>query len=184
MGRLEFDDALVAAACTGDETALRAVYLALSPAVLVYLRSRGVADPEAVTSEVFIAVLPKLPRLHGGAAGLRTLVFSVAHARLVDALRAAARRPRTVDYEPSDDDRQAPSAEDDALRSLSRERVAAMLARLPADQREVVHLRFVADLSVEQVAQVIGRSVGAVKQLQRRALVTLRATLPERRVTQ
>jgi RNA polymerase sigma-70 factor (ECF subfamily) len=183
LSKPEVDDALVAAASSGDERALRDVYLALSPIVLVYLRSRGVPDPEAVTSEVFVAVLPKLPTLTGGAAGLRTLVFSVAHARMVDAYRAAARRPATVDYEPSDDSRQVSSAEDDALRNLGSERVAAILDLLPADQREVLYLRVIADLPIEHVAQVIGRSAGAVKQLQRRALVALRTALTERRVT-
>jgi RNA polymerase sigma-70 factor, ECF subfamily len=183
LSRPELDDALVAAASSGDEHALREVYLALSPAVLVYLRSRGVPDPEAVTSEVFVSVLPKLPKLRGGASGLRTLTFSVAHARMVDAYRAAARRPAPVDYEPADDTRLVPSAEDDAIASLGTERVAAILGLLPPDQREVLYLRIVADLPIEQVAQVIGRSAGAVKQLQRRALLALRAALAERRVT-
>ena len=183
MSRPQLDDALVAAASHGDERALREVYLVLSPLVLVYLRSRGVPDAEGVTSEVFVAALPKLPTLRGGAAGLRTLVFSVAHARMVDAYRAAARRPATVDYEPVDDTRQVPSAEDFALQSLGTERVAAILDLLPADQREVLYLRVVADLSIEHVARVMGRSAGAVKQLQRRALMALRRALTERRVT-
>jgi RNA polymerase sigma-70 factor (ECF subfamily) len=183
MERPELDEALVAAASAGDEAALRGVYLALAPTVLVYLRSRGVSDPEAVTSEVFVAVLPRLPALRGGLSGLRALVFSVAHARMVDAYRAGARRPATVDYEPAEDTRVVPSAEDDALRALGNERVEAILALLPADQRDVLYLRVIADLSVEHVAQVIGRSQGAVKQLQRRALVTLRGLLAERRVT-
>ena len=67
-----------------------------------------------------------------------------------------------------------PSAEDDALRALGNARVEAILALLPADQREVLYLRVIADLSIEHVAQVIGRSQGAVKQLQRRALIALR----------
>jgi RNA polymerase sigma-70 factor, ECF subfamily len=183
MKRPELDEALVAAASAGDAAALRKVYLALAPAVLVYLRGRGVTDPEAVTSEVFVAVLPRLPRLTGGVSGLRTLVFSVAHARMVDSYRASARRPATVDYEPAEDTRAVPSAEDDALRALSDERVEAILALLPADQREVLYLRVVADLSIEDAAQVMGRSQGAVKQLQRRALIALRGLLAERRVT-
>lgn len=102
---------------------------------------------------------------------------------MVDAYRAAGRRPSTVDYEPSDDSRQVSSAEDDALRNLGSERVAAILGLLPADQREVLYLRVIADLPIEHVARVIGRSAGAVKQLQRRALVALRTALTERRVT-
>lgn len=179
----KLDDAVVAEACTGDPDALRRVYQTLAPAVLGYLRARGVSDPEAATSEVFLAVLPRLARLHGGAAGLRTLVFSVAHARMVDDHRAQARRPRTVDYEPAEDDRPVPSAEEEALDEMAGERVRAVLELLPRDQGEVLRLRFVADLSIEQTAAVMGRTEGAVKQLQRRALAGLRTAIDERQVT-
>lgn len=176
----KLDDAVVAEACAGDPDALRRVYEDLAPTVLGYLRARGVSDPEATTSEVFLSVLPRLPRLHGGAAGLRTLVFSVAHARMVDDHRARARRPFTVDYEPAEDDRPVPSAEDDALAGMAAERVRAVLELLPRDQGEVLRLRFLADLSIEQTAAVMGRTDGAVKQLQRRALAALRTALSER----
>jgi RNA polymerase sigma-70 factor (ECF subfamily) len=55
--------------------------------------------------------------------------------------------------------------------------VYVLLDRLRPEYREVLALRVVADLSVEQAAQAMGRSVGAVKQLQRRALLALRAQL-------
>lgn len=179
----ELDDAVVAAACAQDPDALRQVYEALAPSVLGYLRGRGVSDPEAITSEVFLGVLPRLGRLRGGAAGLRTLVFSIAHARMVDDHRARGRRPETVDYQPADDDRPVPSAEDDALAGMAGERVRAVLALLPRDQAEVLRLRIIADLSIEQTAAVMNRSEGAVKQLQRRGLAALRTALTERRVT-
>jgi len=54
-----------------------------------------------------------------------------------------------------------------------------MCAELPDDQRPVLLLRVLADLTVEQVAQVMGRSVGAVKALQRRGLRTLRDRLEQ-----
>jgi RNA polymerase sigma-70 factor (ECF subfamily) len=184
MSTPELDDDVVAAACSGQPDALRQVYEALAPTVLGYLRSRGVSDPEATTSEVFLAVLPKLADLHGGAAGLRTLVFSVAHARMVDDRRSRARRPRTVEYEPGADERPVPSAEDDAMRRIAGQRVQDVLAQLPADQAEVIRLRIIADLSIEQVAVAMGRSAGAIKQLQRRGLIALRAVLRDRQVTQ
>lgn len=182
MTTTELGDELVGAACAGDRAALRAVYEALAPKVLGYLRSYGVSDPEATTSDVFLAVLPKLADLHGGAAGLRTLVFSVAHARMVDDRRTQARRPPTVDYRPSEDARPVPSAEEQAMQALSADWVRTVLEPLPTDQREVLRLRVIADLSLAQVAEIMGRSEGAVKQLQRRALVSLRAALADRQV--
>jgi RNA polymerase sigma-70 factor (ECF subfamily) len=57
------------------------------------------------------------------------------------------------------------------------EQVHGLLERLPADYREVLSLRVIADLDLEQTAAVMERSVGSVKQLQRRALIALRAPL-------
>ncbi|HEV7205177.1 MAG TPA: sigma-70 family RNA polymerase sigma factor [Jatrophihabitans sp.] len=176
------DDDVVAAAA-GDAGGLRAVWEGLAPRILGYLRAKGVADPEAVTSDVFLALLPKLPGVTGGAAGVRRLAFAIAHARMVDEHRARARGPLTVRYEPADDRRTSNSAEDDAEYSLAADRVRAVLQRLPDDQREVVTLRIVADLSIEQVAEIIGRSPGAVKQLQRRGMLAVRQAVTERPVT-
>ena len=55
-----------------------------APGVMGYFRARGVEDPEAVTQEVFIAVLPKIGKIIGGEDGIRTQLFSTAHARAVD----------------------------------------------------------------------------------------------------
>lgn len=178
----ELDAALVAAQ-RGQPWALRAIYDELAPRVRGYLRSRGAEEPEDLTSEVFLAVFPRLGSVTGGAAGLRTLAFSVAHARLVDDLRRRSRRGPTVEYDARTDERSAPSSEDEALGLLATDRVRELLAELPDDQRDVLLMRVVSDLSVEQVAQAMNRSAGAVKQLQRRGLLALRAHAAEGRVT-
>lgn len=183
MAGVELDDAVVRAACAGDGPALRAVYLALAPAVRGYLRAKGAADPDGLTGEVFLGVLPRLPGLREGAQGLRKLVFAVAHARLVDEFRARARQPEFVDYDAAIDDRVTGSAEDEAVARLGAGEVRVVLDRLPEDQREVLVLRLVADLSIEAVAAVMGRSAGAVKQLQRRGLLTVRQELERAGVT-
>lgn len=178
----ELDAALVAAQ-QGEPWALRAIYDELAPRVHGYLRSRGADEPEDLTSEVFLALFSRLGSVIGGAAGLRTLLFSIAHARLVDDLRRRSRREPAVEYDPGTDERSAPSSEDEALAVLATDRVRELLAVLPDDQRDVLLMRVVSDLSVEQVAQAMNRSPGAVKQLQRRALLALRARADEGRVT-
>jgi RNA polymerase sigma-70 factor (ECF subfamily) len=180
---VDLTDEVVAAAGLGEGAALRAVYVSLAPAVLGYLRAKGVIDPEAVTGDVFLAVLPKLGRVAGGAVGLRKLVFCVAHARMVDDYRQRARRPLDVGYAPEADRRTVVSAEDTAQTALASARVIEILAMLPADQREVLSLRVVADLSVDQVAEIMARSAGAVKQLQRRGQLAIRQALEDRQVT-
>jgi RNA polymerase sigma-70 factor (ECF subfamily) len=168
---------LLPAAQAGQAWALRAVYDQLSPRVLAYLRLRGAAEPEDLTSEVFLTVFRKLPALTGGAAGLQTFTFSVAHARLVDDLRQRGRRQPTVPYEAAEDPRTSRSSEDAALQGLQTERVKALLDDLVPGQREVLVLRVMGDLTIEQVAQALGKSTGAVKQLQRRGLLALRRAL-------
>lgn len=148
-------------------------YREFAPAVRGYLRARGVDDPDGVTQDVFLAVFPKLGDLRGGEAGLRTLLFTIAHSRAVDHHRHRGRTPTFVEYEPEDDHRTTPSAEDHAIDAQTG--VLAMMGALVPEYREVLALRIVADLSQEVTAEIMGRSVGAIKQLQRRALLALRA---------
>jgi RNA polymerase sigma-70 factor (ECF subfamily) len=168
---------VLAAAQRGDGDAFSVIWRELSPAVAGYLAARGATDPDGMTSDVFLALLPRLSELTGGVAGLRTFVFSIAHARMVDDARRRARRPATVEFDPVDHDRAAASAEHEALTRVSTQRVLDLLDRLSPDYREVLALRVVADLGVEQTAAVMQRSAGSVKQLQRRALLALRAEL-------
>ncbi len=150
------------------------VYRTYASQVLGYLTARGVDDPEAVMQEVFLAVLPRLQAVTGGVAGLRTFVFSVAHARMVDDHRRQRRTPVELPFEPDLDGREESSAEDEVLQRISPQEVADLLNELPDEQREVLSLRLVAGLTVDQVAAVMEKSAGAVKQLQRRALIRLR----------
>ena len=171
------------AAQLGQAWAISAVYEELAPRVQGYLRGRGAAEPEDLTSEVFLAVLPRLATVTGGAAGLLTFVFSVAHARLVDDLRRRGRREPATEFDEAQDRRVSSSAEDGALDQVATDGVRMVLAGLPENQRDVLLLRIVADLTVDQVAEAIGRSPGAVKQLQRRGLLLLKAQLADGRVT-
>lgn len=170
-------DDLVTAAVAGDGDALGTVYRILAPKVLGYLTAHGAEDPEGLTNEVFLHVLRRLGGLVGGSAGLRTFVFSVAHARLVDDVRRRSRRPAQHPYEPDLDERQAHSAEQTALSGVDARHLEAMLGRLNEDQRTVITLRVLGDLTVEQTAEILGKSAGAVKQLQRRGLLVLRSLM-------
>lgn len=153
-----------------------AAYRDLSPRVLGYLRSHGVDDPEAATNDVFLALHRRFDSIEGGDDGVRTLTFSIAHARLVDFHRARARQPLYVEFAPEADPRHAASAEDTAI-DLVGGGAIALLTRLGDDQRQVISLRVIAGLSLEEAATVMDRSVGSIKQLQRRGLESLRSLL-------
>ncbi|GAB2744353.1 RNA polymerase sigma factor [Sinomonas soli] len=157
------------------ESLFSEAYRELAPAVRGYLRSRGVPDPEAVAHDVFMALYPRIGTVRGGRAGLKTLVFTIAHARTVDHYRERARTPAMAAYHPDSEPRSAPSAEDVVLGRGTG--ILGLIEELSPDQREVIALRVIADLSLEQTAAITQRSTGAVKQLQRRALLALRNRL-------
>lgn len=94
----------------------------------------------------------------------------MAHNRLLDARRRVARRPVVASSAPPD--LPAPPPADPVDPAL-----VTALAALTPEQREVVVLRFVADLPLEDVARIVKRRVGAVKALQHRALEALARTL-------
>ena len=136
-----------------------------------YLRAQSVEDPEDLAAEVSLQVVRDLPRFTGDDASLRRWVFTIAHHRLVDHHRHRRRRPRIVAGVGAD----APGADDTA--HLLDPRLIEALRTLTADQRDVVVLRFVADLGVADVARLLRRRQGAVKALQHRVLANLAARL-------
>ena len=164
-------DEVVEDARKGDASALTAVYEALAPGILGYLRVRGSRDAEGLTQEVFLQLLPQLRKLTGGASGLRALAFRIAHARLVDEFRRRSRASE-VPYEADLDGRKHDSAEHEAIGGSTS--ITSLLAKLGDEQKAVILLRVLGDLSLEETARVVGKSVGAVKQLQRRGLLALR----------
>ncbi|HEU4668683.1 MAG TPA: RNA polymerase sigma factor [Arthrobacter sp.] len=173
----EETDILESTAGTDPAVLFGAAYRSFAGPVQGYLRARGVDDPEAVTQDVFLAFYPKIGTLTGGLQGAKSLLFSIAHARMVDYYRRLERRPQLSPYDPEQDARTTPSAEH-ALELHGG--AAALLDGLSEEHQEVLALRVVADLSVEQVAGIMGKSTGAVKQLQRRALHNLKAQTLQR----
>jgi RNA polymerase sigma factor (sigma-70 family) len=171
-----FDDVL-AAARTGAAWAFEVLYRDLAPAVTGYLRLHGAVEPDDLASETFIGVFTGLSGFSGDEGALRAWVFTIAHRRLVDDWRRRSRRPQVVDDSDLLAEQFGGDVEDDVLVRVGAETVQELCGGLPTDQRAVLLLRILADLTVEQVAQVMGRSEGSVKALQRRGLRTLRDRL-------
>jgi RNA polymerase sigma-70 factor (ECF subfamily) len=172
----EITSADIDAARAGSVPAFEHIYRSLAGAVASYLRWNGSADVESLTNEVMAQVHRNLERFTGDATAFRSWVFTIAHHRMVDDRRARGRRPVMADAE-IQDGAAVGDAEQDALDLLSDERLRAMLERLSPDQRDVLLLRIVADLSLEDAAAALGKQRGAIKSLQHRALATLRRQL-------
>ena len=170
---------ILTAAQDGGEWAVAVLYRWLHPALIGYLRGRVGADAEDLASETWLAVARRLTSFSGDETAFRSWVFTIAHRRVVDHHRATARRPRLrslaraeghdhdgpVEVAASDD----PAGE--VLAALAGEdAVRRIVALLPKDQADIVLLRVVAGLPVEDVAAITGRRPGTVRVLQHRAL--------------
>jgi len=173
------DSDLVVAAREGQAWALTEIWQRHAPAVNGYLRGRGAAEPDDMTSDVFLAVFERLGGFHGDDDDLRSFVFTVAHHKMVDDLRRRSRRGESAAYDPDADPRAEASAETQAMNAIGDQRVDELLQTLSPDQREVLLMRVVADLTLEQTAAALGKRVGAVKALQHRALASLRRVMEQ-----
>lgn len=179
----DFDQVLQASRA-GAEWAWSLIYGDLSVPVVSYLRTRGASDPEDITGEVFLQVVRDLHSFTGNESAFRTWVFTIAHHRLLDDVRYRSRRP----VEPAPDETLAASApivdpEEKALSALTVAKVKELIERLPPDQQDVLLLRLLAQLTVEEVAHALGKEPGAVKALQRRGLAALDRLISKEGVT-
>jgi RNA polymerase sigma-70 factor, ECF subfamily len=166
-------DTTLTAARTGAEWAWTLLYRDTAPALLRYLRARGARDPENIVGEVFVQVVRKLPEFRGGEAEFRAWLFTIARNRLTDEVRRRTRRheepagtARLEAVRPAD----AMSGDSSAFSSA----VWEMLNELTPEQRDVLFLRVLAGLTLEETAQVLGKTSGSVKRLQARGLKALR----------
>jgi len=164
----------------GSPGALEAVYRALHPGVVAYLRAHGADEPEDLAADCFVQLARALPRFEGDWSDLRALTFTIARHRAIDAGRKRRRR-RTdpsaaaalVEASRSGD------VEGEALAALGDAAATAMVGLLPEAQAEVLRLRVLADLSVAETARILGKRPGAVRALQLRGLRRLAALLGE-----
>ena len=164
----------------GTQAAYEQLYDSMAGRVFGWLRVQGARDPEDLTSEVFLRVFSHLSDFSGDESGFVAWVFTIARRVLIDEHRRGQRRVITVELpDPLPDTPAGADAETEALAGVERDAVAEMLASLTADQRDVLTLRIIADLPIEQVARVLGKRPGTIKALQHRGVAALRRRLAE-----
>jgi len=145
--------------------------------MLAFARGRGAADPEDVVAETMTSVARNLGRFEGDEAAFRSWAFRIAYRRVVDDRRRASRRVVARPMAETEDWPAAVRTPDAAVDDLASEPMVGALRRLGSEQRDVVLLRVVGELSVREVAEVMGKREGAVKMMQSRALDQLRRDL-------
>jgi RNA polymerase sigma-70 factor (ECF subfamily) len=126
-----------------------------------------------------VQVVRDLRRFEGSERDFRAWVFTIAYHRLIDDARRKARSPVEPVAEVAEWRAPAEDAEEEAARAFSAERVQRIIGELAPDQRDVLLLRVLGGLTVSEVANVMGKSAGAVKALQRRGLVWVKRAVAE-----
>jgi RNA polymerase sigma-70 factor (ECF subfamily) len=177
-GEVAFDE-LRLAVLAHEAWACHRLYGDYAGRVLGYLRAQGAREPEDLTSEVFLRVFDRLPQFSGDEPHFRSWLFTIAHRVLIDDVRRRQRRPQTTALGTDVESSATGDVEHEALANVGAEWADELLSSLPPDQRAVVALRVTSDLSLEQVADILGKRVGAVKSLQHRALESLRRRCEE-----
>ncbi len=172
------DADLLRRAQKGDRQAFRQIYERYASQVYAFLLGY-IRDPdqaEDLTQETFVRVWQALPKYREQGA-FRAWLFRIARRLAIDALRHQKRHPQTSLWEVQD--HQAI----DPLANLERQQAVAdvmkALETLKEEYRTVLVLRFLLGFSVAEAATVLGRSSGAVRVLQHRALQALRRRLQD-----
>jgi RNA polymerase sigma-70 factor (ECF subfamily) len=156
----------------------------VNPALLRYLRVVAAEHAEDVAAETWVQVVRGLPRFTGDEVAWRAWLFTTARRRLLDQVRLRKRHPSEPldEISPMDIPRTA-AAEQVAMDNMATESAMALLSRLPEQQAEVIFLRVVAGLDTEAVAEILGRSPGAVRVAAHRGLKKLATLLAGAGVT-
>jgi RNA polymerase sigma-70 factor (ECF subfamily) len=165
---------LVERAQQGDRLALEELYLLHFDRIYSYLHmsvgSRH--DAEDLTTQTFVKMLEAIGRFQWRSVPFSAWLFRIAHNLAMDHFRANRRWqpeeevPETVQGEES-------SAEEQALVALGETSMLALIERLSPEQRQVLTLKFVFRFSNAETAAILGKTEGAVKSLQHRALASL-----------
>jgi RNA polymerase sigma factor (sigma-70 family) len=171
------------AAKNGAEWAWGAIYRELAGTVSGYLANRGAAEPEDLTSETFLQVARNISSFNGDESAFRSWVFVIAHRRLIDSRRARQRRPETITLPDPTGGGVGGDVEVEALNRLTTVELQSAFEKLSDSQSDVLSLRIIGQLTLEETASVLGKRVGAVKAAQRRGLLALSEHLDISEVT-
>jgi RNA polymerase sigma-70 factor, ECF subfamily len=178
VSRLDLTAADLVGARRREPAAVTRLYSAYAPALFRFFLAAVGDRPTAedLTGDVFKSAIEDLPRFHGPVQALGGWLFRIAHHDLADYRRRRARNLVQPLEDLLEDAALAGGAMDPEELALARvegDRVLAALRQLTCDQREVLLLRLVADLTAPEVAGILNKSTEAVKALQHRGLASL-----------
>ena len=173
--------ALVERGQRGDRDALEELYLIHFDRIYSYLHvSVGNRhDAEDLTTQTFLKMLEKIGTFKWRSAPFSAWLFRIAHNLAMDHFRAN-RRWQPEEEVPEPPGEEEPSAELLAMQSIGRESMGKLIEKLSPEQQQVLTLKFVFNFANAEAATILGKTEGAIKSLQHRALASLQKQLEKR----
>jgi RNA polymerase sigma-70 factor (ECF subfamily) len=172
--------ALVELARNGDKEAFGQLYDHYQPSVyrFLYYRVGSTTLAEDLTAETFFRALRSMHSFRWQGKDFGAWLMTIARNLTADHFKAGRTRleQTTEDMQTLDSTSESPEIE--VLSSLTNEALLKALGELPTEQRECLIMRFLQGLSIAETAEILGRSAGAVKQLQLRGVRNLAKLIP------
>lgn len=169
---------VLAAAQSGCEEDFAVLWRDANPSLLRYLRVVAPEGADDIAAETWVQVVRGLPRFIGDEAAWRAWLFTTARRRMLDQARLYRRHPtEPLEAIGAAELPASPDTEQLALENIGTESALALLSRLPKQQAEVIMLRVLAGLDTEVVADILGKTPGAVRVAAHRGLRKLEELL-------
>ena len=172
---------LVDRAQQGDREALEELYLIHFDRIYSYLHMTvgNKHDAEDLTTQTFLKMLESIGKFRWQSAPFSAWLFRIAHNLSMDHFRAR-RRWQPEEEVPEPIGSEEPSAELAAMQSIGRQSMLELIDKLSPEQQQVLTLKFVFNFANAEAATILGKTEGAIKSLQHRALVSLQKQLEKR----
>jgi RNA polymerase sigma-70 factor (ECF subfamily) len=166
--------ALVARAQQGDRNAVGILYQVYTQTIFRYIvcRVATTADAEDITAEVFVSMVKGLPSYQVTGAPFEAWLYRIAASRIADFYRHSHRQGQQTELDDTYYDH-SPLPEEQILQNQSLDQLRSALQQLPEEYQTILVLRFVERKSHEEVAEILGKTVPAIKSAQHRALIHL-----------
>src|SRR5438132_2265431 len=164
----------------GERGALEELYLIHFDRIYSYLHMSvgNRHDAEDLTTQTFLKMLESIGKFRWQSAPFSAWLFRIAHNLAMDHFRARRRwQPEEEVPEPSGEEE--PSAELQAMQSIGRQSMLELIEDLSSEQQQVLTLKFVFNFQNADVATILGKTEGAIKSLQHRALVSLQKQIQQ-----
>jgi RNA polymerase sigma-70 factor, ECF subfamily len=173
------DSQLVKEAKNGSAEAFGELYERYAAPVFrfLYAQLENNMDAEDIAEEVFLKAWKALPQFRDRGTPFSAFIFRIAHNTLMDHYRSRSRPDRFADLEKQNLADPQPQPFEQVMTKIDHQELRQTLLKLREDYRTVLVARYISDLSPEEIAQMMGRSHGAVRVLQHRALSALRKLL-------